>query len=86
MKKIKRFAVNLHASRGTVPQRNENLECWNGKRVVTLYTGHSETAMYSHVSAIEMALMLAHDATAEIEIVEDGESRWIEYRDGQRVM
>lgn len=44
----------------------------------------TETLMYSHVNAIEWTLS-AVGGTAEIEIEQDGESRWIQYADGVRV-
>lgn len=44
---------------------------------------NTESHMYSHLNAIEHTLE-ALRATTEIEIIENGESRWIEYRDGNR--
>ena len=49
-----------------------------------MYKGSSEVIMYSHVNTIEGTLM-ATSGTANIEIVEDGESRWIDYRNGGRI-
>jgi len=43
-----------------------------------------DTDMYSHLSTVEDTLAAVR-ATADIEIIENGESRWIEYRAGRRV-
>lgn len=51
--------------------------------VAEIYKGDDETIMYSHVSAMEYVLADAY-GSGDIEIVEDGESRWIDYRDGIR--
>ena len=50
---------------------------------VEIYRGNSERIMYSHVSAMEYILMDTL-GTGDIEIIEDGKSRWIDYRDGVR--
>jgi len=67
-----RYEVNLHSI--SLPA---------GERVQTVYTGDDETVMYSHVSAIEWTLVACY-GTAEIEIVDAGASRWIEYQEGER--
>jgi len=67
-----RFTVNLHT-----------VNLITGDAVQEVYRGDSETEMYSHVSAIEHTLALTR-ATADIEIVEDGRERWIDYQDGVR--
>jgi hypothetical protein len=54
-----------------------------GEAVQTIYTGEDEYIMYSHVSAVEFTLMACY-GTAEIEIVDAGVSRWIEYQEGVR--
>jgi hypothetical protein len=61
------FEVKVHARSGAT---------W------TVLKGHmTETLMYSHVNAMEWTLQ-ASGGTADIEIVQDGESRWIEYVNG----
>ena len=48
-----------------------------------VWTGDDEAILYSHVNAFEYAL--EGQGNGELEIVEDGESRWITYRDGERI-
>jgi hypothetical protein len=67
-----RYTVNLHV-----------ISLHGGERVREVYQGGDETVMYSHVSAIEWTLAMT-GGTAEIEIVEDGRERWIDYQDGKR--
>jgi hypothetical protein len=76
-KRNSKFEVLLHATRP--------LTAWDRKRVKTIYKGTDEAVMYSYVNALEFALETANDGGAEIEIIQDGQSRWIEYRDGTRI-
>jgi hypothetical protein len=72
------YEVLLHTDR-------RDIEGWDGAKVQTIYQGTSEAVMYSHVSAVELALMATYDGAVDIEIIQDGHSRWLEYRDGKRV-
>lgn len=70
--KQKRYTVNFYPARKgpeSTPQK--------------LYQGNSETNMYSHVSAVELVLSSTYES-GNIEIVEHGESRWIDYITGVR--
>ena len=67
-----RFTVNLHT-----------ISLFAGEAVKPVFQGDDEPLMYSHVNAVEWALEAVH-GTAEIEIVDNGESRWIEYQEGKR--
>jgi hypothetical protein len=49
-----------------------------------LYRGNSESIMYSHVTAVEFTLSACH-ATADIEIIDNGESRYLNYVGGRRI-
>lgn len=52
-------------------------------RVAYRGSASDSSAMYAHLNTIERTLT-ATRGTADIEIIENGESRWIEYRAGRR--
>ena len=55
-----------------------------GRKPKSILKGRMTMAlMYSHVNVAEWVLQ-GTGGTAEIEIIENGESRWIEYANGER--
>ena len=67
------------------PPKRYTVHLHGSAKTTQIYRGNSTSVMYSHVTAVETTLKETH-GTAEIEIVENGESRWVQYRDGVLIM
>lgn len=52
-------------------------------REVTIYRGNDEMDMFSHIYAVVSTLETTRQS-AEIEVIKDGQSEWIEYDKGRR--